>query len=101
MKEDIKVGDRVITVSNEPDDELLVGKVAKLFQERIPVVEDEETGEQFLCCGITRQYSEELFQELDGMPTIEQWNYLAPNRCQISEKYGVKYKTYPKEEEDE
>ena len=96
MKEVFKVGDKIISRSNEPDQPLLIGEVLKLVQ-NIPVVAD-ETGEQFLCCGSNHHYSEELLKEIEGMPAIEQWNYLTPNHCQLSDKYGVTYKTYPKDQ---
>lgn len=78
-------GKRVIVRSNE-DVPLLIGKViryedfdGKAF-EPIPVVVSEEDEREYLCMGIVVEYSDKLFNELEGMKPKEQWEFLQKKR---------------------
>lgn len=94
-----KLKDKVIVRGNEPDP-TWTGIIIKFetwdkeHQTPIPIVKDYFTGKEFICFGILVPYSDEMLLKLNSMPPIEQWNYLAKPHSQISEKYGVKYKTY-------
>lgn len=97
-----EVGDKVFLRSNEPDQALVVGKVVRLHLmgrmscSPIPVVQDEKTGKEYLG-GCIRPYDMNTHADLELLRPIEQWNYLVQDTDamnQISEKYGVKYKTF-------
>ena len=97
-----KVGDRVISRSNEPDP-LMIGtmiRVALVTKGKCPtpIVQDEKDGKEYLCFSLLRHYDETLLAKLSGMETLEQYNYLlAIDGCennQIKEKYGINYNTF-------
>lgn len=97
----LKLGDRVICRSNEPDP-LIVAEIIEFWNncgkwdEPIIHVKDEKDGKIWGICGVVRLYDQELVDKLNTMPSIEQWNYLVQPHGQIAEKYGVTYKTYDK-----
>jgi len=72
------LGTRVLIRTNEHEP-LIVGKIIR-FEEmphsHIPVVLDEDTGEQIMSCGITLPYDETLKRYLETMTPKEQWEYL-------------------------
>lgn len=99
----IKTGMRVIVRGNEPDPLMICkvtgftnlgGRIKNDPNNYFPVIEDEATGKEYFSMGIVVPYSDELFEELKDLKPIEQWNYLTFPNGQISEKYGIKYKTF-------
>ncbi len=78
------IGDKVIVRSNE-DDPLLIGHITSFTDfgnpknDLCPIVEDEETKEEFICMGIVKPYSEGLLKELEPLTPKEQWNLLSKN----------------------
>lgn len=95
----IKIGDRVLVRSNEPE-QLLIGTLVDYFDNdgkwttSTPMVRDEKTNEIFNCCGVVLPYSEKLYQKLLSMLPIEQYNWLSSPPHQLKEKYGISYKTF-------
>jgi hypothetical protein len=101
MAHNFKVGDKVFLRSNEPDQELVVGLITRFetfggkVSSPIPVVMGED-GQEWMG-GCVRPYNSMDHEVLKDMPAIEQWNFLVADtesHNQLSEKYGVKYKTY-------
>lgn len=96
----LKIGDKVFLRSNEPDQPLIVGPV-KRFESlggRIstPFAVVEYEGKEWYG-GCVRPYNSQDHEVLKDLKAIEQWNFLVADTHpmnQISEKYGVKYKTF-------
>lgn len=98
----LEIGMRVLNRSNEPDD-LMICKIIGFedFGGKVhggggafPIIVDEKDSKEYVTMGIVIPYSDELYNKLIKMKSIEQYNYLSPAHCQISSKYGIKYKTF-------
>ena len=73
------LGSRVMVRTNEPEP-LMIGKVVK-FEDMghstlIHVIQDEATGEKFLCCGVILPYNKGLEDYLNTLDPKEQWNLM-------------------------
>lgn len=77
-----KIGDRVITKSNECDP-LLVGTIVEFWDNNgvwdscIPYIED-DNGEVCGVMGHITHYDEKIMEDLEGLRPLEQWNYFLP-----------------------
>lgn len=89
-----RVGDKVICRSNEPDP-LIVGKIESFWDnqgkwsEPIPYIKD-EYGNSWGVMGILRPYSNKLYNKLNKMKPLEQWNYFVPKKYKYTEEEMVK-----------
>lgn len=97
-----KVGDTIIVRGNEPED-LLKGEIKAFeylgcnpgkYSNPIPII-DFGNGDVF-CMGVMKPYSDSLWEFLNTMPPIDQWNYLVRDLAQIDVKYGDATKTFTK-----
>jgi hypothetical protein len=91
------VGNRYLIRSNEPEP-IAIAEFSHYHQFPnfvMPVYKEVDTGKEFCSGGIIVEYNHVLYLLLTKLPALEQWNYLAHNHTQISEKYGIEYKTHP------
>lgn len=97
----LKKGMKVLSRSNEPDP-LMIGEIIGFetlngkynCDDAFPIVRDYKDGKEYISMTILIPYSDELFNKLEGLEPIEQYNYLIFPHGQIKEKYGVKYRTF-------
>jgi hypothetical protein len=92
-------GDKVITITNEPDDDdFVMTYLGVTTKHNIPVVMDSERKELLFCLGRVYAHTDHLESLLSTFKPIERYNYMAyqlgAGDSQIREKYGERYKVW-------
>ena len=90
----LKLGDKVLTKSNECDS-YMVGEIVEFWDNDgkwsncIPQVKD-SNGDIWSVMGIIRPYTEELENKIKDLRPLEQWNYFVDKPYRYTEKEIIK-----------
>lgn len=86
-----KIGDKIISRSNEPDP-LLIGTIIEFWDNEgkwtspIPQVKEFRTGKIWGTMGVIEHYSDALHSKLREMKPLEQWNFLVSEEHRYTEE---------------